>query len=348
MKSFISARNELREIYQYQNNNYPEWYTGPPIPSRIIDGAIQTCIKNYDNNIKKVQSKTITHFKMHYKTKKDTLQSIVLFADTFPKKQNTFNMKYLGKTMRSVIPFKGKIKKDSRLQYNYILDVFELVIPYDKVYNKKTPFNGVIALDPGSRTLLTGYSPAFHTVEIGKNISDVTRKMNKTDDMIRSKRDKCKNKKKKKMYTKVLARHSNKKKNMRDELHWKTCKFLTDNYETVILGNMSTKSIISKKNNLNKKSKRDFSFSSLFLLKQRLEYKCKSHDIQFIFQNEAYTTKTCTRCGDKHSHIGSNKLFQCPTCNISIDRDENAARNIYMRANIETLSKQTMSVTSSI
>lgn len=231
------------------------------------------------------------------------------------------------------------------------MDTYELVIPYDKKYIQKRPYDGIIALDPGGRTMLTGYSPSKHTVEIGSNISGIVDKQNNTMDHLRSIRDKTKNKKKKNMYTKALHRAGSRKKNLKDELHWKTCNFLTRNYETIILGDMSSRSIMSKKskkNTLNKKSKRGFAFTSFYLFRQRLEYKCISNGNNFIFQNEACTTKTCTRCGDIHSSIGSKKIFNCPNCNLCIDRDENAARNIYLRAYVETLSNQIMSVTSSI
>jgi putative transposase len=337
--SFIKQRNLLREKYNYHNNEYPN-YKGENVPSRIIDGAIQTCSKNFEINIKKVKSKLIPSFKINFKTIKDKDQSIVLFKDTFSKNKNSFNMKYLGDDIKSIIPFKGKINKDSRLQFNSILNTFELIIPYDKTYISNEPTDGFIGLDPGERTFLTGYSSKQHLLEIGSGACDIVKKINKSIDRLKSKRDKTKNKSKKKSYTKAIARKEIRKRRLKNELHWKTCKLLTDNYNIIALGDLSTKSISSKKNNLNKNSKRSFSFLGFFLFKQRLEYKCKLNGITFCFQDESCTTKTCTRCGFYNDKIRSNKIFSCPACNLVIGRDINAARNIYMRCYIEKIKNE--------
>ena len=172
--SFISLRNAIRkQYYNYEKKKYnlPDWYIyDDKIPSRIIDGAIQTCSKNYINNASQVQDKTKEKFKLKYKTKKDLKQSIVLFKDTFSKKG--FNVSYLGSMKQKNIK---NIKKDCRLQYIPTLDIFKLVIPFDKKSDKQTPLSDTIALDPGSRVFLSGYSPRFHTIEIGKNINHINR-----------------------------------------------------------------------------------------------------------------------------------------------------------------------------
>ena len=91
---------------------------------------------------------------------------------------------------------------------------------------------------------------------------------------MKSRLSKRTNKNKKKSLQKAIKRKRLRLENLRDELHWKSIKFLTKNYNTIMLGDLSTKAISSKKNNLNKKSKNDFSFLSLFMFKKRLEQKC--------------------------------------------------------------------------
>ena len=50
------------------------------------------------------------------------------------------------------------------------------------------------------------------------------------------------NKKKKKCYE---LKHNKKISNLIDELHWKTINYLTHNYKTILIGNMSSKNIVS-------------------------------------------------------------------------------------------------------
>lgn len=330
--SEITLRNKLREKYRYnEKGKLPIWCSLEQIPSRIIDGAIRRCSENYLNNIKKLQSGLISSFTLKYKTKKDINQSIDLTKDLFSKTKNSFSLKYIGNYIRSNINFKGKIKNDTVLQYDKYLDTYHLTIINECRNDKQIPYSGVIALDPGERVFLTGYSPQTHTLEIGKGITSISLKFQKEIDILNSKKDKTKNKKRKKSFLKVIRRKNLRLKNLRDELHWKTINFLTKTYKTIMLGDLSVKSISSKKKNLNKKSKKGFSFLSLFQFRKRLEEKCKDRGNEFLFIDESYTTKTCTRCGNENKKIGSSKIFSCFNCSLETARDFNGARNIYLK-----------------
>ena len=45
--------------------------------------------------------------------------------------------------------------------------------------------------------------------------------------------------------------------------------------------------------------------------------------------DEYMTSKTCHNCGNIHSELGSKKTYNCAKCGLSLDRDINAAINIY-------------------
>ena len=44
-----------------------------------------------------------------------------------------------------------------------------------------------------------------------------------------------------------------------------------------------------------------------------------------------YTSKTCSRCGELHKALRSERVFECPFCGLIIDRQLNASINIYLR-----------------
>ncbi|RHZ56817.1 hypothetical protein Glove_396g67 [Diversispora epigaea] len=50
-----------------------------------------------------------------------------------------------------------------------------------------------------------------------------------------------------------------------------------------------------------------------------------------VICDKHYTSKICGNCGYLHQKLGSNKTFKCPQCQIEMDRDINAARNILLR-----------------
>ena len=69
---------------------------------------------------------------------------------------------------------------------------------------------------------------------------------------------------------------------------------------------------------------------SLYKFKQRLQYKCLCKNIGYKEINEAYTTKTCTRCVYLNE-VGRKRKIKCSFCELIIDRDFNGARNILLK-----------------
>ena len=63
----------------------------------------------------------------------------------------------------------------------------------------------------------------------------------------------------------------------------------------------------------------------------RLTEKCKQRGNELYFVDESYTSKTCTCCGQLNNSLGSNKVFNCKSCGLEIDRDINGARNILIK-----------------
>ena len=111
-------------------------------------------------------------------------------------------------------------------------------------------------------------------------------------------------------------------------MQWKTIDYLTKNYCTVLMGNMSTHDIVLT--NLNKMTKRIAHLMKFYIFNERLKYKCVLTNTKYRYVNEKYTSKTCTFCGNIKHDLGASKVYECEKCNKIIERDVNGARNIYL------------------
>jgi len=69
-----------------------------------------------------------------------------------------------------------------------------------------------------------------------------------------------------------------------------------------------------------------------YRFKQTLNYLAHKRGVTVIQVSEAYTSKTCTRCGHIHTKLGGAKVFKCPNCQHEINRDFNGALGILLRA----------------
>ena len=207
----------------------------------------------------------------------------------------------------------------------FIINKYELFIPEKaEVNNTIKERKQFISLDPGIRTFMTGLSNN-DCIKINFNnnkIKNILLKIDKLEQI----------KKKNKYIRKQLFRKRLKIKYLVDELHWKTINYLINNYETIIIGDMSVKSIVNNKtSNINKITKRIGTSLCFYKFKQRLKYKCILNNCKYIEMNEKYTSKICSNCGNYNKLLEGNKIYNCEKCSITIDRDLNGSRNICLK-----------------
>jgi IS605 OrfB family transposase len=243
----------------------------------------------------------------------------------FSKKENAFAIKALG-VMKSSSDFKD-IKMECRLCYNSRTKQFILRVPEEKEIVRykvnKQVRPEVCALDPGENVFQTVYTPTNNNCykicsrDTNRQIYDI--------------HDKIDNVKKGRNHKKYLNRIREKLSNKIKDMHYKTANFLCKNFEVILVGNLSTKSITSKRNNLPKTVKRSILSMAHYAFRERLKSKCEEYDVFMDVVDESYTSKTCGGCGNLHETLGSNRSFDCNICCFKCDRDINAARNILIK-----------------
>jgi putative transposase len=71
--------------------------------------------------------------------------------------------------------------------------------------------------------------------------------------------------------------------------------------------------------------------SGMLRLRSLLAYKMPLHGGRLDVVNPAYTSRTCSRCGERNDP-GSSKTYSCANCGLVADRDHNASLNILVAA----------------
>jgi transposase len=216
--------------------------------------------------------------------------------------------------------------RNVKINYNNITDEYLLLIPTDVKIIDDPKQKNLIAIDPGLREFMTGVNEKS-LVKIGGNVNKLVsaqiRRLNtiKNNDLI-SKKIKTKNEK---MINRKIG-------NRIDDLHWKSISYLVKNYKTILLGNMSAKSIVSKNNNVLRPDQKVACLrTKYYVFTQRLMYKCKINSVYFKMVDESYTSKTCSKCTYYKNNLGGNEYYKCDKCDLDIGRDLNGARNIYIK-----------------
>ena len=84
------------------------------------------------------------------------------------------------------------------------------------------------------------------------------------------------------------------------------------------------------KNSHNKTLNRSFNDLKFYKFKLRLQYKASCLNKKVVLVNEAYTSQTCSSCGNTYK-IEASKIYTCSKCTNVSERDVNAAKNILMK-----------------
>lgn len=293
------------------------------IPSHILDGAIKNACASYKSAMTNCKRGNIKHFVIRYikKSKKNKVLNLEQINFTI----NGFFPRFLG-IMISNKQFDFRdIVCDPKLYYDSNKNRFMLLVPDTKAVTYINNDESYIGLDGGVRSYLTGISNK-NVIEIGTNLFSVLKKDLRKLDKIQNNK-KIPQKIKKKYEKRINRRIQNKV----SDLHWKSIDYLTSNYDNIIIGNLSTKSIVNNNTSkLTAMTKRIALKMAFYQFLERLKYKCQSKNIHLQIVNEYLTSKLCSNCS-AYNDVGSSKIYRCVHCGLIIDRDINGAINICMR-----------------
>ena len=187
----------------------------------------------------------------------------------------------------------------------------------------------VVSVDPGIRSFVSFYSTDC-CGKIGlQNFGRILSLGRHLDNLI-SRRTVCKNKRSRHNMRKAERRLRCKIRDLVDELHHKTAKFLLDNFEVIIIPPFETSQMVPKyKRKIGKKSVRAMMSFAHYRFQEYLKFKAKSLGKVVLNQNEAYTSKTASWTGEV-KNIGGAKYIKSD--GLVVDRDYNGARGIMLRA----------------
>ena len=98
---------------------------------------------------------------------------------------------------------------------------------------------------------------------------------------------------------------------------------LVDQYGLIAVEDLSVNQIVH--NHCLAKSILDAAWSQLTAF---LSYKAAYAGRQYVAVNPAYTSQDCSQCGRRQRLALSERVYHCPCCGLTLDRDHNAALNI--------------------
>lgn len=312
-------------------------------PYDLRDFAMDDFIEGVKRNFEKQQVQPDHTFEMRFRTRKDWQQSFRLRARQWgdEKSKGVFG-KLFNPSLRversKLVPKTGLNKQfidhDMRVICTRGRKWFlSLPVPIVKHDDNQVIDKGVIALDPGVRTFMTGFDASGGLTEWGKQDASRLMRLEACFSMLwaRSK-EKYRRNRSKRSHQRAALRVKQRIRNLVDELHKKLATWLCQNYATVLIPEFGVQQMVKKgKRKIGKRTSKAMLTWSHYRFRQRLLHKSREYDCKVIVCDEAYTSKTCGICGVLNQSLGGRKTFVCSCCKSVLDRDANGARNILLR-----------------
>ena len=329
-------------------------------PYEIRDAAMTDLLAAYKTNFAKREQNKDHIFEIKPKRKKAPSDSIVIhhkhyrnggkIFETFWRKDmqkpkdHEDNQPRISPFLRGFERLPKTLDHAARLQRTRNGDFYLCIVSPIEVAPVHESSDRVIALDPGVRSFMTGFSPGKEGV-MEWGAGDRTRlfRLCCAYDSLQSRW--CKEKHRRRYRMQRAGRRIQERiRNLVNEVHCKLVKWLVTNFDLVLLPKFETQSMCQKTQfvaedgtrhktrKINGKVARAMYTWSHYRFQQRLLHKIREYpQCRVVICDEDFTSKTCGRCGFVHEKLGGNKRFKCPSCHVSLDRDVNGARNIFLR-----------------
>ncbi len=302
-------------------------------PKEIRARAVFEAYSRWKTGFTQIKNKTIKFFNLRYRDKKHQQLngwSIDIQKNAIKKIDQRSIHIYKQKTNKEVFKLGESldmdIKHDCKIHFDG--DCYYLIVPYSKPIIQREVDNGIISLDPGVRTFLTGVDNN-KTVELGVGSGTIMFKKMRYLDKLISKMSKTQNKRVKKNIKTQIIKARQKIKNMQDELHKKSSTWLCKNYSHIVLPQFGSKDMVKKSDRkLKTKTVRAMSMLAHGRFLTTLKNKAEQTGTNIIIVDEKYTSKTCSNCGHVKTKRFTSKVYKCERCLLKIDRDRNGAINI--------------------
>ena len=331
--NFQSLRNKY--VTEKNNEIMPKWSF--ETPKDIRASAVQEVAMAYKTNFaKNKKSGTKKRFNVKYRTKKCRHENITIPPSAIKRTKEGIEIYKKYKLGDIKIDLKDKAKdlpldKEVKIHRSFG-NIWHLVIPYTIAIEKeKNPNKRICALDPGLRTFQTGFDSDGNYFKLGHNCYDKIRRRQELIDKLRSKLAIMKQTKDRVGYLKTKSRFNRSSYALScaiDELHRQSIAWLVKNYDVIFLPSFDVEQMMGDHPWFNRWMKS----LSHYKFKQRLLHKCEQLNKKLVIVDEHYTTKTCSGCGLLNHNVGASKTFECPHCNLYLDRDVNASINIFMKS----------------
>lgn len=334
-KKTLSSIELQKEIVILKKQIEYSWLN--EVSANMLKQVTIDCSNAYKRWFKLIKQNNNIKGKPRYKSRKSK-QNCPTRTDRMTFSGRYVHLEKIGvvKLSKVKIDLSGKLM-NARLSFDGIDYWLSFSIEYKDIELEKKPKTEPIGIDLGLKTLVycsngnTYEKP--HTKMIDKKIKHLQRRISRIYqpmiDYCKETRTKFSTLKKSNNLIKLekeLRKYQIRKINILDSnIHRITSDLIKLNPKRIVIEDLNVKGMMS-----NHKLARSIQLSKFYEIRRQLMYKCKNNNIELVVANRWFpSSKTCSECGSiKRDLKLKDRVYRCPQCGTTIDRDLNAAINL--------------------
>jgi putative transposase len=260
-------------------------------------------------------------------------------ATASPKQLTPFHPEHLALNHNNWPNLRGDVEYDSKILYERRLRRWSFCWVYGKERaasgeNQAAFTSNIAAIDPGVVNFITWYSPQLGAGHIGhRDINKIIRLCLRLDRLISATTSAPG--RRKSSHRRAQARLRKRIRNLVDEIHRKTIRFLVETFDIIVIPKFGATQMSLRKpgRRLAKKTVRGMLGWAHGRFRVALINKAEEVGVTVVTDfSEAYTSRTCSSCGWEHPRLGGRREFICGGCGLIIDRDINGAKGVLLRS----------------
>ena len=319
----------------------PDWTK--PAPYEVKSNAVReaclavTAVKKFNRELASDQGKGIrkeqTYARARFRSRKNPSQTIFIHASALSHR-GVYHTLLGPLKKREPIPHAHGDAKLTLSHHQYHLSVpFKRMGPHlgESNLQPKAPDQvKVVALDPGVRNFIAWFSEDG-CGKLGETDFGRIQRLCQHQDNLLSRATQAPSGKRRNM-RRAAERMTVRIRNLINELHHKTARYLVDNFDVILLPAFrSSEVVIRGHRKIRSKTVRNLLNYAHHRFRTFLQHKAAENGRTVLMVNEAYTSKTVSWTGEIIHNLGGRKTVRSSD-GRTMDRDINGARGTFLRA----------------
>lgn len=329
-EKFIPDKGMSKYLTQLKRDGNHDWLK--EVDSIALVSAYTDACNAFKNFFREIKKGNKNQGYPRFKSKKHTKPSFMPNYQAIKISENQVKLPKIGLvklSRKNYIPIADKYS-NPRITFDGLYWYISVGVEEEEL---QTELSGIIGVDLGLKdTAILSDGTVYKNINktklvkrIEKRLKKLQRQVSRKYEMNKEGKNFIKTNNIIKLEKEILKLHKRLANIRNNYNHTITHQIVEKNPQKVVIEDLNVKGMMK-----NKHQSKSIGKQGWYEIRRQLEYKCKEKGIELIVADRWYpSSKTCSNCGNVKKDLKlKDRVYICPVCGLTIDRDLNASINL--------------------